>query len=49
MKFDGQEIAKYSDLPPLITKRKAGDLIEIELLRDGKPITLKARLGDMNY
>ena len=48
-KFDGKKIEKYSDLPGRIRAHKPGDEIEIELLRDGKPLTLKVRLGDINY
>jgi serine protease Do len=46
LKFDGQELSKYSELPPLILKRKPGDEVELVVRRGTKEITLKARLGD---
>ncbi len=45
LKFDGQELARYRDLPPLILKRKPGDEVEIEIQRGDELLKLKARLG----
>lgn len=46
LKFDGEELSKYSELPPLIEKHKPGDEVEIVLRRGDETITVKARLGD---
>ena len=46
LKFDGQELSKYSELPPLILKHKPGDEVEMVLRRGKEVITVKAKLGD---
>jgi S1-C subfamily serine protease len=45
LKFDGHEVNKYDDLPPLVRKRKPGDNVEIELRRGGKTLQVQATLG----
>jgi serine protease Do len=46
VKFDGEELSRYSDLPPLIQRRKPGDEVEIVVRRGEQILTLKARLSD---
>ena len=46
LKFDGKELSKYGDLPPLIEKRKPGDEVEIEVKRGDETLTLRAKLGE---
>ncbi len=46
LKFDGQELSKYSQLPALILKHKPGEEVEIVLQRGEQVLTLKATLGE---
>jgi len=43
--FDGKKIERYADLPPLIFKKRIGDKVAIEILRDKKTIKLELVLG----
>ena len=43
---DGQEIVSSGDLPALIGQRAPGSKVTLEVWRQGKPVTLTARLGD---
>lgn len=48
---DGQPIVAYSDLPPMIGAKAPGSTVEVELLRNGKPMTRRVtltRLDDGN-
>ncbi len=45
LKFDGQQLNRYNDLPPLIFKHKPGDLVELEIQRGDDVLKLKAKLG----
>ena len=47
VRFAGQEVSRYSDLPPLIEKRKPGDEVEIEVRRGEAVHQLKAKLGQI--
>ncbi len=46
LKFDGHDLSKYSELPPLILKHKPGDQVEIVLRRGKEIVKVKAKLGD---
>ncbi len=46
-KAGGQPIKDYKDLPKLVAATKAGTLMELELMRAGKPLTLSAKVGPM--
>lgn len=46
VKFDGVELTRYADLPPLIEKKKPGDEVEIEVRRGDDTLTVKATLGE---
>ena len=47
IKFDGTDISRYSQLPPLIERRKPGDEVEIEVRRGESQLKLKAKLGQI--
>jgi serine protease Do len=45
-KFDDQEVRiKTNELSSLISAKKVGDLVELQVVRDGKTLSLKATLG----
>jgi len=44
-KFDGKEFTGIGGMSRLIRKKKAGDKVEIEILRDGKKMKLKVTLS----
>lgn len=43
--FAGKPIATIYDYTNSLAKTKPGDLVEIKVKRDGKELTLKAKLG----
>ncbi|HVP38560.1 MAG TPA: M28 family peptidase [Candidatus Saccharimonadales bacterium] len=45
VKFDGKVVGNLEDYFYALSARKPGDVVQIELLRDGKPMTLTATLG----
>jgi putative serine protease PepD len=48
MSLDGEKITSVDDLTAFLDERKKpGDDIRVEVLRDGKPITLVVRLGEL--
>lgn len=47
VRFGGQEVSRYSDLPRLIEQRKPGDEVEIEVRRGETIHQLKAKLGQI--
>jgi len=47
MGYNGHSIAQGSDLPPLVAMTKPGTRVPIEVLRDGKRMTLHAIIGTM--
>ena len=47
VKFDGTDISHYSQLPPLIERRKPGDEVEVEVRRGESQLKLKAKLGQI--
>ena len=48
LKLDDKEIAKSSDLPPLVAQVKPGSTVALDVWRNGKPITLKATIGTLD-
>jgi serine protease Do len=44
-KFDGNKIGNFDDLGIAIRKKKVGDSVAVEVLRDKKPMTIKVVLG----
>ncbi|MEP7182094.1 MAG: DegQ family serine endoprotease [Betaproteobacteria bacterium] len=47
LKLDGREIAKSSDLPPLVGQVKPGSTVTLDVWRSGKPKTLTATMGTL--
>jgi len=47
VRLDDQNINSFSQLAQLVQRREPGDEIQLELLRDGKPVHLKLVLGFM--
>ena len=46
--LDGQKIAAVDDLTGFLDeKKKAGEDVRVDILRDGKPLTIVVRLGDL--
>lgn len=46
LSFDGKDIIKSSDLPPVVGITKVGKTVEVEVLREGKKKILKVKVGD---
>jgi serine protease Do len=47
LEFDGHEITDSNDLPPIVASAGAGKKVEVKILREGKVITRKIKLGEM--
>jgi serine protease Do len=47
-KIDGTPIVASGDLPAVVSMAAPGDKVTLEIWRDGKPVSLSARLGDAN-
>ncbi|MDB5988396.1 MAG: DegQ family serine endoprotease [Nevskia sp.] len=47
LKFNGIELATSSELPPLVGNSTPGDSVTLDLLRDGKEITVKLEVGSL--
>jgi hypothetical protein len=45
-KFEGEPVASFKDLTVKIGKCSPGDEVKLQLLRDGKPLTLTVKLGE---
>ncbi len=45
--FDGKRIERANDLPRLAAKASAGSQVEVQVLRAGKEITLRVKLGEL--
>jgi serine protease Do len=45
LKFGGQELHQYVELPPLVEQHRPGDKVEIELRRGTETLTLQVTLG----
>jgi len=43
--FDGKKVATADDIRTVLAKRKAGDVVEVAVLRDDETVTLKLKLG----
>lgn len=46
--FNGKEVRRYSDLPPLVGVVKPGDEVEVELIRQGEAQNLIVTIGELN-
>ena len=45
--FDGRKIYDSSELPPVVAMTKPGTEATLNILRDGKPMTVKVKVGEM--
>jgi S1-C subfamily serine protease len=46
LKWDGKEIKEGNMLSFLIARTKVGSVVDVEILRDGRPITLRVTVGE---
>jgi len=46
LKFGGQEVHKYEEIPPLVQARKPGDHVEVEFRRGAGSFKLQVTLGE---
>lgn len=46
--FAGRPIAKASDLPGVVAETPIGTTVALQVLRDGKPVLLHARIAELN-
>jgi len=47
LKFDGKDVGRSSDLPPMVAKVKPGTTIALDVWRDGKTKQLSATVGEL--
>ncbi|HJX34516.1 MAG TPA: PDZ domain-containing protein, partial [Desulfatiglandales bacterium] len=45
--FDGKDISESNDLPNIVSKMPVGKKVDVDILRDGKKMTLQAKLGEL--
>ena len=45
--FDGKEINESNDLPLIVSTTTVGKKVDVDILRDGKKMTLQAKLGEL--
>lgn len=48
VKYEGHPIKEYEDLPLMVANTKVGSDVEIEVIRQGKPKALKARIDELH-
>lgn len=47
LRFRGHEISVSAGLPPLVGRTSVGDLVELDILRDGKEHTIAVTIGEL--
>ncbi|MBM4196364.1 MAG: DegQ family serine endoprotease [Gammaproteobacteria bacterium] len=47
LEFDGEPVGDAGDLPPLVGRARPGSSVGLGLLRDGRELTLTARVGEL--
>ena len=47
LQFNGQTIAKSSSLPPMVGSLRAGQVVQLGILREGKRQTLDIKIGEL--
>lgn len=47
VEIDGQKISQFEDLRLLVSQGKAGDTLNLKVMRSGKPVDLKVTLGKL--
>jgi serine protease Do len=45
--FDGKEINESNDLPNIVSSTPVGKKVDVDVLREGKKMTLQAKLGEL--
>jgi serine protease Do len=47
VKFNGKDIDEMNELPRVVASTPVGKEVEVRVLRDGKPMTLKLKVGEL--
>jgi serine protease Do len=47
IRFDGKEIHEMNELPRVVAATPVGKEVEVEILREGKPMKLKLKVGEL--
>jgi len=47
VKFDGKDIDEMNELPRIVAATPVGKEVEVGILREGKPMTLKLKVGEL--
>jgi len=47
VKYDGKDLDKMSDLPPLVGVTPIGEVVALEVIRQGKPFDIEVRIGEL--
>lgn len=47
LKYDGDDVERSSDLPPMVGRTSVGDKAQLTVLRGGKVITLNLKIGQL--
>jgi len=45
--FEGKEVKNSRELPTMVASTEVGKVVDVKVLRDGKPVTLKVKIGKM--
>ncbi len=45
--YDGRELERSGDLPPLVGATAPGEAVELQVLRDGERLNLQVRIGEL--
>jgi len=47
IRFDGKEVHEMNELPRIVAATPVGKDVEVEILREGKPLKLKLKVGEL--
>ncbi len=47
IRFDGREIARSSDLPPMVGRSRVGEEVDLDIIRQGERLRLSVRIGEL--
>src|SRR3569623_1192444 len=47
LEFNGVTITDSASLPPMVGRTHIGDEVQVKLIRSGKPLTVKVRIGEL--
>lgn len=48
LSFDGEEVAEAAELPPMVGRTRAGETVEVEVLRDGEHQIIEVEVGALS-